>query len=50
MVGFALYGLAQIYTMVSHDPVIKYTTKCKYCRKRINEKVRLVRIPQSCTC
>ncbi|OAQ63134.1 large-conductance mechanosensitive channel [Pochonia chlamydosporia 170] len=38
MVGFALYGLAHVYTLVSHDPIIKYTKKCKYCRKRINEK------------
>lgn len=39
MVGFALYGLAHVYTLLSHDPIIKYTKKCKYCRKRINEKV-----------
>lgn len=39
MVGFALYGLAHVYTLLSHDPIIKYTRKCKYCRKRINEKV-----------
>lgn len=39
MVGFALYGLAHVYTLVSHDPIIKYTKKCRYCRKRINEKV-----------
>ncbi|KAL3955529.1 hypothetical protein ACCO45_011092 [Purpureocillium lilacinum] len=38
MVGFSLYGLAHIYTLVSNDPIIKYTKKCKYCRKRINEK------------
>lgn len=38
MVGFALYGLAHVYTLVSHDPIIKYTKKCRYCRKRINEK------------
>lgn len=39
MLGFALYGLAHFYTMVSHDPIIKHTKKCKYCRQRINEKV-----------
>ncbi|KHN95831.1 Large-conductance mechanosensitive channel [Metarhizium album ARSEF 1941] len=39
MVGFALYGLAHVYTLVSRDPIIKYTKKCKYCRKQINEKV-----------
>ncbi|KAH7017597.1 large-conductance mechanosensitive channel [Ilyonectria destructans] len=38
MLGFALYGLAHFYTMVSHDPIIKHTKKCKYCRQRINEK------------
>lgn len=42
MIGFALYGLALIYTMISHDPIIKHTIKCKYCRQRINEKVREV--------
>ncbi|KAM3440274.1 hypothetical protein MY4824_002263 [Beauveria thailandica] len=41
MVGLCLYGVAHIYTMVSHDPIIKYTTKCRYCRKRINEKASL---------
>lgn len=39
MVGLCLYGVAHIYTLVSHDPIIKFTTKCRYCRKRINEKV-----------
>ncbi|KAK3190494.1 hypothetical protein K4F52_003515 [Lecanicillium sp. MT-2017a] len=39
MVGFSLYGMAHIYTLVSHDPIIKFTKKCKYCRKRVNEKV-----------
>ena len=38
-VGIALYGLAQLYQWLSHDPIIKHTIKCKYCRKRINEKV-----------
>ncbi|KAI5463230.1 large-conductance mechanosensitive channel [Mariannaea sp. PMI_226] len=38
MLGFALYGLARFYTAVSHDPIIKHTKKCKYCRQRINEK------------
>ncbi|KAJ2966323.1 hypothetical protein NQ176_g10205 [Zarea fungicola] len=41
MVGFCLYGLAHIYTLVSHDPIIRYTTKCRFCRKSINEKQRL---------
>ncbi|KAK0701817.1 large-conductance mechanosensitive channel [Lasiosphaeria miniovina] len=37
-VGFSLYGLASIYQCFSKDPIIKHTVKCKYCRKRINEK------------
>lgn len=40
LMGFSLYGLAHIYTLVSHDPIIKYSRKCPYCLKRINEKVR----------
>ena len=40
MVGFSLYGLAHVYTLLSHDPIIKYSKKCQYCLKRINEKVR----------
>lgn len=39
MMGFALYGLAHFYTAVSHDPIIKHTMKCTYCRQRINRKV-----------
>ena len=39
MVCIALYGLAHIYSLVSHDNIIKHTKKCKYCRKRISEKV-----------
>ena len=46
MVGFALYGLAHVYTLLSHDPIIKYTKKCKYCRKRINEKVTVPDAPE----
>jgi large conductance mechanosensitive channel len=41
MVGFSLYGLAHVYTLLSHDPIIKYSKKCQYCFKRINEKVCL---------
>ena len=40
-VGFALYGLANFYQWMSHDPIIKHTVKCPYCRKRISEKVEL---------
>lgn len=39
-VGFALYGVASVYEMVSTgDPIIKHMVKCKYCRKRISVKV-----------
>jgi large conductance mechanosensitive channel len=38
-VGLSLYGLAQFYQWFSNDPIIKHTIKCKYCRKRVNEKV-----------
>lgn len=40
-IGFALYGIAGLYQWLSHDPIIKHTIKCRYCRKSINEKVRL---------
>jgi large conductance mechanosensitive channel len=38
-VGISLYGLAALYQCLSQDPIIKHTVKCRYCRKRINEKV-----------
>ncbi|KAI9902597.1 hypothetical protein N3K66_001949 [Trichothecium roseum] len=38
MIGLALYALAHMYTLLSADPIIKHTKKCKYCRKSINEK------------
>lgn len=38
-VGISLYALASTYQYFSHDPIIKHTVKCKYCRKRISEKV-----------
>lgn len=38
-VGLSLYALASVYQYFSHDPIIKHTVKCKYCRKRISEKV-----------
>lgn len=37
--GLSLYFIANVYTCVSRDAVIKNTVKCKFCRKRINEKV-----------
>lgn len=38
--GLSLYALAGTYQYFSHDPIIKHTVKCQYCRKRISEKVR----------
>ncbi len=38
-VGLALYIIANVYTWLSNDAVIKNTVKCKFCRKRISEKV-----------
>jgi len=38
-VGLALYTVALIYEWGSKESIIKATVKCKYCRKRISEKV-----------
>lgn len=35
----ALYGMAGLYQYLSRDPIIKHMVKCRYCRKKINEKV-----------
>lgn len=37
--GIALYIVARVYGWAANDSVIKHTVKCKYCRKRISEKV-----------
>ncbi|KAK3939785.1 large-conductance mechanosensitive channel [Diplogelasinospora grovesii] len=38
-VGLSLYALAALYQYFSHDTtLLKHMVKCKYCRKRINEK------------
>ena len=39
-IGVALYTVALVYGWASNDSVIKHTVKCKYCKKRISEKVR----------
>ncbi|KAB5572551.1 large-conductance mechanosensitive channel [Coniochaeta sp. 2T2.1] len=39
-VGLALYGLAGMYQWLSNDPIIKHTTRCRYCRKSISEKAK----------
>lgn len=38
-VGLSLYFLAQFYQLFSSEPIIKHTTKCKYCKKRVSEAV-----------
>ncbi|KAJ3555429.1 hypothetical protein NM688_g2585 [Phlebia brevispora] len=38
--GLVLYGLAQMYGILSQDSIIKTTVKCPYCRKSISEKAR----------
>lgn len=38
-VGISLYGLAHVFQFFSPEPIIKHTVKCKYCRKRISNKV-----------
>jgi len=38
-VGIALYAVASFYEWGSNDNIIKGTVKCKYCRKKISEKV-----------
>lgn len=43
-IGVALYTIAQVYTWTSNDAIIKHTVKCKFCRKRISEKVVNVRV------
>lgn len=43
----ALYGMAGLYQYLSRDPIIKHMVKCRYCRKKINEKVGKVCV---CVC
>ncbi|OTA69589.1 gated mechanosensitive channel [Hypoxylon sp. EC38] len=37
-IGIALYGLASLYQYLSHDPIIKHTVRCRYCRKNVSSK------------
>ena len=46
-VGLALYSIASIYSWLSSDAIIKHTVKCKYCRKRISEKVSKSFLPST---
>ncbi|KAI1298898.1 large-conductance mechanosensitive channel [Xylaria venustula] len=36
--GLMLYALACIYQYFSKDDIIKYTVKCRYCKKRVSAK------------
>ncbi|KAF2455640.1 putative ion channel [Lineolata rhizophorae] len=38
VIATSLYLIAQIYDLISSDSIIKTTVKCRFCRKRINEK------------
>lgn len=40
--GLVLYAIAGFYQWVSSDTIIKHSIKCRYCRKRISEKVSLI--------
>ncbi|KAI1381938.1 gated mechanosensitive channel [Hypoxylon crocopeplum] len=37
-IGLALYGLASLYQYLSHDPIIKHSVKCRYCKKGVGSK------------
>jgi len=37
-----LYFVASLYEWAASDSIIKHTVKCRYCRKRISEKVSLL--------
>ncbi|KAI0523665.1 large-conductance mechanosensitive channel [Xylaria bambusicola] len=36
--GLMLYVLASVYQYFSKDDIIKYTVKCRYCKKRVSVK------------
>ena len=40
-VGFALYTLAMLYQSLTDEEIVEYTKNCRYCDKKITEKVRL---------
>lgn len=41
VLALALFVTARVYGWAASDEVIKRTVKCRYCRKRISEKVSL---------
>lgn len=42
--GLALYALAGLYQYLSRSPIIKHTTKCRYCRGKVFEEVSAARL------
>ncbi|TGJ84473.1 hypothetical protein E0Z10_g4290 [Xylaria hypoxylon] len=36
--GVMLYALASLYQCFSKDDIIKFTVKCRYCKKRVSAK------------
>ena len=38
VIAITLFLIARAYGWLTQDSVIKFTVKCKYCRKRISEK------------
>lgn len=45
VVAITLFVIARVYGWAANDSVIKKQVKCKYCRKRISEKVRIAPSP-----
>ena len=38
-IALSLFGIAKTYEVLTNDKVVKRSVKCRYCRKRISEKV-----------
>ncbi|KAH9883239.1 gated mechanosensitive channel [Xylariomycetidae sp. FL2044] len=35
--GIALYGLANLYEWMAHDPILNHYVSCRYCTRRVSE-------------
>ena len=46
-ISLALFMTGRLYGWAANDAIIKHQVKCKYCRKRISEKVSLIANPIS---
>ena len=42
IVTASIYLIARIYSWATKDNIVKRKVKCKYCRKKISEKVRSI--------